>query len=240
LEVYDLELDADVSQVGIHTTPFLEPDLSSPEAMVERVRVVAYQFFAQGKLVVTLGGDHSVTIGAVKAAKQVWSDLSVLYLDAHADMRDSYMGTRWGHASTARRIQEMCPITLVGVRSMSEEEQSFLNKSGNSIWTYTGAGSLPPFAWLTKNLSSHVYISVDLDVFDPPLMAAVGTPEPGGPSWHEVLGLLKEVARHWHVVGFDATELAPQLGPPSCSYIAAKLVYKMMAYTCFSGKGRVV
>ena len=232
LEDYDLELDLDVSQLGIHTTPALEPHMGGPEAMAQRVRAVVAGYIRQDRIVGVLGGEHSVSAGAVLAHADKYPDLSVLYIDAHADMRDSYMGTSWGHASGARRIQEVCPIVLVGVRSLCLEERDFLRDN-----------SLPVFFWspvedgaellrkIMAELSDTVYVSVDLDAFDPSCMAAVGTPEPGGMDWRQVTMLLRGVADSKRIVGFDVCELAPGEGPAACSYTAAKLVYKLVGYS---------
>ena len=237
LEDYDLELDLDVSQLGIHTAPLLEPHLGSPELMVQRVRQAVAGYIRSNRVVGVLGGDHSITAGAVQAHLDSYPELSVLYLDAHADLRDEYMGTQWGHASGARRIHSWCPLVLVGVRSICEEERDYLrfqSKTPTSraissfFWPVTDDSSLA--REVVRRLSDQVYVSVDLDVFDPSLMAAVGTPEPGGMSWNQVTGLLRAVAESRRIVGFDVCELAPREGPRSCTYTAAKLVYKLIAY----------
>ena len=239
LEDYDLELDSDVSQVGIHTTPALEPHMGGPDAMTRRVRATVAGYIRKDRIVGVLGGEHSVSAGAVLAHADYYTDLSVLYIDAHADMRDSYMGTSWGHASGARRIQEVCPIVLVGVRSLCLEERDFLREN-----------SLPAFFWppddrkallrkITAELSDTVYVSVDLDALDPSCMAAVGTPEPGGMDWHQITMLLKRVADTKRIVGFDVCELAPGEGPAACSYTAAKLVYKLIGYATAQFTGGV-
>ena len=125
LEDYDLELDQEISEIGIYTSPEIVPDISGPKAMVNRVKDAVHSISNKHQLVGLLGGEHSITIGAVQALKETYADLTVLYLDAHADLRDQYMGSRWGHASVARRIYELCPILEVGVRSLSVEEKQF-------------------------------------------------------------------------------------------------------------------
>ena len=139
LEDYDIELDRDLSAVGIYTSPELEPDVSAPEAMVRRVEQAVSAAAGNGALVGVLGGDHSVTIGAVRALKARHPDLSVLYLDAHADLRDEYMGTPWGHASVARRLLEMCPVVEVGVRSLSTPERAFIRETGAPVTFWPSA-----------------------------------------------------------------------------------------------------
>jgi agmatinase len=232
LEDYDWELDLDVSQMGIHTTAALEPHVGSPELMVRRVKEAVAHYSKLGKLVGVLGGEHSITIGSVQAHLETYPDLSVLYLDAHADLRDEYMGTRWGHASGARRIHEMCPVILVGVRSLCQEERDYIRQKSVPAYFWPDDDSYIQSA--IAHLGPTVYVSVDLDVFDPSLMAAVGTPEPGGMTWHQVTALLRAVAEARRIVGFDISELSPQEGPLACSYTAAKLVYKLIAYATLS------
>ena len=233
LEDYDPELDVDVAQVGIHTAPWLEPHMEGPRHMIERVRNTVYPFVRDGKLVALLGGEHSLSTGHVRALVEFFPDLSVLYLDAHADLRDEYMGTGWGHASVARRISEVCPLVQVGVRSFSLEERELINAGQvrTFIWPpLGGVAAEPDVREVIGLLSPTVYVSIDLDVLDPSVMAAVGTPEPGGMGWHQVISLLRALAMERRIVGFDVTELSPSLGPESCAYTAAKLVYKLVAY----------
>ena len=235
LEEYDLELECTPCSVGIHTATALEPHLGSPEAMVKRVAHAVESVALAGKVLALLGGDHSVTVGAVQAMTSIYPDLSVLYLDAHADFRDEYLGTRWGHASTARRVVELCPLTQVGVRSMSLEEAHALTASG--VRSISASADEPEAQWeaMVESMSPNVYVSVDLDVFDPSFMAAVGTPEPGGMGWYQVLRTLRRLAERRRIVGFDVVELTPREGPTSCAYIAAKLVYKLIGYTTVLG-----
>lgn len=231
LEDYDLELDLDASLVGIHTTEALEPHMGGPALMVERVRQAVGHYVQKGKIVGVLGGEHSVAVGSVQAHLEAYPDLSVLYLDAHADLRDEYMGTPWGHASGSRRIHERCPLVLAGLRSLCSEERDYIRSHGVPAYYWPppgdGASYLGEIASL---LGPNVYVSVDLDVFDPSLMPAVGAPEPGGMSWRQVTSLLQEIAMARRIVGFDVCELSPGEGPAACSYTAAKLVYKLVAY----------
>ena len=235
LEDYDLELGRDVSEVGIYTAPEVAPDVSGPEAMVERVRRVVEPVAAKDKLVGLLGGEHTITTGAVKALTRLYPDLSVLYLDAHADLREEYMGTGWGHASVARRLHSMCPLIEVGVRSLSFEERRFISEAEIPVvfWPAETMDTGQLATRVLESLSDHVYVSLDLDVLDPSTMAAVGTPEPGGMTWPEVTGLLRAVAEQRGIVGFDLTELSPSEGPEACAFTAAKLAYKLIGYaTC--------
>ncbi len=244
LEDYDPELDVDVAEIRIHTAPFIEPNMEGPARMISRVKDAVQPFIDQGKLMAVLGGEHSISVGVVKALLERYADLSVLYLDAHADMRDEYMGTRWGHASVARRIYELCPLVQVGVRSLSIEEKDFISSerirslhwpAEQESWSANTNGLAyqggPPIVdEIIGGLSENVYVSIDSDVLDPSIMAAVGTPEPGGMDWHQITSLLRAVTSERNIVGFDVTELNPSEGPTACAYTAAKLVYKLIAY----------
>ena len=232
LEDYDFELELDVSEIGIHTTGALEPHMAGPGPMTERIKGVVASYIAMGKTVGMLGGEHSITIGSVQAHVEAYPSLSVLYLDAHADLRDEYMGTPFGHASAARRAYECCPIALAGVRSLCQEEHDFIRDNNVPVWYWNSNPDLSSAESVLDSLSDTVYVSVDLDVLDPALMPAVGTPEPGGLAWHQLVSLLAKVAKSRRIVGFDVCELAPADGPPACSYTAAKLVYKLVAYAC--------
>lgn len=232
LEDYDFELELDVSEIGIHTTAALEPHMAGPGPMTDRIRGVVTAYLETGKTVGLLGGEHSITIGSVQAHVETYPNLSVLYLDAHADLRDEYMGTPFGHASAARRAYECCPIALAGVRSMCQEEHEFIRDNNVPVWYWDPNSHRSSPDSILDTLSDTVYVSVDLDVLDPALMPAVGTPEPGGMTWRQLVELLGKVAESRDIVGFDVCELAPADGPPACSYTAAKLVYKLVAYAC--------
>ena len=233
LEDYDQELGRDISLVGIHTTPEIAPDVSGPEAMVGRIRRAVTSAAQHGKLVALLGGEHTIAIGAVHALKERHDDLSVLYLDAHADLRDEYMGARWGHACVARRICEVAPMVQVGVRSLSEEENDFIQAQGIPVYFWrSGFSDVEDIApSVADQLTRHVYVSIDMDVFDPAVVSAVGTPEPGGMLWHEVTSLLRTVAEGREIVGFDISELCPPEGPTAGAFTAARLAYKLMGYS---------
>lgn len=232
LEDYDLELDRDISEIGIHTAAEIVPDASGPRAMIEVVERIVRALARPGRLVGLLGGEHSITVGAVTALVDSYPDVSVLYLDAHADLRDEYMGTRWGHASVARRLYDVCPLVEVGVRSLSADERRFIrhNELPVLFWPPLNGDRVKLAETVVSALSSNVYVSIDLDVLDPSIMPAVGTPEPGGMSWEDVTGLLRAVARKRKIVGFDVTELSPGEGPEAGAFIAAKLTYKLIGY----------
>ncbi len=233
LEDYDLELGIDVAELGIHTTPPLEPHVGDPRQMAKRVQIAVAHYSELGKITAVIGGDHSAAIGSALAHGETLPNLSVLYIDAHADLRDEYRGTGWGHGSSARRIGAHCPVTLVGVRTLALEEREYIDEAG--IPAYYWPPQHPDYADdVISGLNPTVYVSVDLDALDPSEMAAVGTPEPGGMRWLDLLSLLLRVAQQRRIVGFDVCELAPNEGPPANSYTAAKLVYKLIAYACRS------
>ena len=240
LELYEPDLDLEPSDWGIATLPELEPDVSGPEPTVRRVEAAIRDIMQRGKFPVVLGGEHSISVGAVRAARERHPDLSVLQLDAHADMRDSYMGSPYSHATVMRRVREATPaVSQVGVRSISAEEREALRDLGDDIAIYTQGDLLDPArrqAALAP-LTDAVYVTIDLDVFDPGAISAVGTPEPGGLSWREATALLREAAQRSRIVGFDVVELSPGEGPVASAFTAARLVYKMIGYAITLGPG---
>ncbi len=237
LEDFDVELGIDPSEQGIYTLPEISPDMSGPESLVRQIRSAVAKILSDDKIPAILGGEHTVAAGAVLACAEHYDDLSVLYLDAHADLRDSYMGARWGHASVAARVSEICGLVEVGVRSISAAEYSFAESVGIPIYFWPPSGSYSELAAeVCAQLSSNVYVSIDLDALDPSIMPAVGTPEPGGMTWWEATALLRQVAVESNVVGFDIVELSPEEGPVACSATAARLAYKMMGYIMY-GEG---
>jgi len=231
VELFDDELEQETAAIGIHTLPELEVDTSGPAGMIDRVAAAAQQVISAGKFPVMLGGEHSVTLGMIRALLKTHPDMGVLQLDAHADLRDSYLGSPYNHACVAKRIQELCPLVQAGIRNMSAEEFSFLSHS--QVKCYPARQMQGNTAWVAKiieNLPQKIYITIDLDVFDPSIMPAVGTPEPGGLSWYEVLNLLRTVCRERQIVGCDIVELCPQPMNPGPDFLAAKLCYKLLGY----------
>jgi len=232
LELYDLELDREIYKVGICTLPEVEPLLNSPEDMIDRVYQVIKGLVQKEKFVVLLGGEHSLSLGAVRAFKEAFPGLSVLQLDAHADLRDEYLGTKYSQACVMRRIFELCPIYQVGVRSLSWAEKQFLTQNKLTPFYMSDlASNKASIDQIVDSLSEDVYITIDVDVLDPSIMPAVGTPEPDGMSWRQILGIIESVALHKHVVGFDLMEFCPGEGPGSCAFLLAKLAYKLIGYT---------
>jgi len=231
LELYDIELDRDIYKVGIHTLPEVQPLMSSPEKMIGRVYSIASDLAKKAKFLVMFGGEHSLSLGMVQALKGNFPDLCVLQLDAHADLRDEYLGTKYSHACVMRRIAELCPIVQVGIRSLSREEQQFLAQNNlHPFYISTPSSVSASTEKIIASLGDDVYVSIDMDVFDSSIMPAVGTPEPGGMQWHEVLNLLRSVTLHKRVIGFDLVELCPKEGTAACAFLAAKLAYKLIGY----------
>jgi len=234
MELFDEELNQETYKIGIHTMDPLPVQDMTSEAMVDKVYGSTIELLKANKFPVILGGEHSLSIGSVKAFKEIYPDLSVLHLDAHYDMRDEYFGSKFNHGCVARRISEICPIVQTGTRSLSKEEKDFLATQANGrVKTVNVYDILEMPLWkdvISHSLSEHVYVSIDLDVFDPSLMPAVGTPEPGGIGWYETLDLLREVSKDKKIVGFDVVELCPIKGQVSSDFLAAKLVYRLLGY----------
>jgi len=231
LELYDLELDREIYKVGISTLPQVEPLLSSPQDMINRVYKVVEGLVRKEKFVVLLGGEHSLSLGAVRAFKEAFPRLSVLQLDAHADLRDQYLGTKYSQACVMRRIFDLCPISQVGVRSLSWEEKQFLTRKNLTPFYMSDlASGTASINQIVDSLSEDVYVTIDVDVLDPSIMPAVGTPEPDGMSWRQISDIVESVTLHKHVVGLDLTEFCPAEGPSSCAFLLAKLAYKLIGW----------
>jgi len=227
MELYDVGLGIEPWRHGIHTLPELAPHTGSPEAMAGRIESVVGELLDAGKFVVTLGGEHTVAVGAVRAHAKRTPGLSVLAFDAHSDLRDEYLDSKYNHACTLRRALEVAPVTQVGLRSAPTEDAALIRERGLAFFSPRELRAAGPQA-VVDRLGDDVYVTIDLDSFDPSEMAAVGTPEPGGLRWDEVSDLLVAVTRAKRVVGFDVTELSPSLGPRSCAQLAAKLAYRLI------------
>jgi agmatinase len=181
------------------------------------------------KFPVVIGGEHTVTVGAARAAKQKYPRLSFLQLDAHADLRESYEGTPFSHACVGRRLAELGPLVQVGVRSLSLEENLYLKDAPVKSFPWHSLSLTPDWVErVGRALSAEVYVTIDLDVLDPAIMPAVGTPEPGGLDWKTLTQFLAHLAREKTVVGFDVVELAPIPGLIAPDFLAAKLIYRFL------------
>jgi agmatinase len=236
METYDEDLECEPCEIGVHTLPPLEIPDDAGE-MIGLVDTVATAYLDRGKFVTALGGEHTVSLGMIRALRRRHKALSVLYLDAHADFRQSYRGNEYSHACAAKRIEETCHIVQAGVRSLSREEAVALEEKKIKSFrasefrrTRGGGARGELIGRVVDELQENVYISVDADVFDPSIMPAVGTPEPGGLLWDETLDLLREVVGARNLVGLDLVELAPVDGIAHPQFLAARLLQKVWGY----------
>jgi agmatinase len=235
MELFDEENKIEPYRAGIFVSTEIPMLTTGPIAMLKELEKRMKAVMRAGKFPILLGGEHSGTCGAVSALKKKYEDLTVLQFDAHADLRDTYLGTQWNHACVGRRIVDSgAKLVQVGVRSISEEEDRFLRKS-ETVKTFYASEVRDNLADVTRgivsSLSGNVYISIDLDAFDPGIMPAVGTPEPGGLDWFEVVDILRDVMRSdCNIVGFDVMELSPLPGIVAPDFLAAKLCYRMMGW----------
>ncbi|MGA2322383.1 MAG: agmatinase [Sedimentisphaerales bacterium] len=228
VENYDIESDSEPYKVGIFTDKPVTKN-KSPEKMVAAVEKRVSEHLAKGKFPVLLGGEHSISIGAIQAQVKKYGKLTVLQLDAHGDLRNEYHGSKCNHACIMARAQDVCKTIQVGIRSMDACEKPRAKKS-NIFFAEDIAGKT---GWIKKVLSllkGNVYVTIDLDVFDPSIMPSTGTPEPGGLLWYEVLDLLRPVFRKTNVTGFDVVEMCPNKNNKGPDFLAAKLVYKLISY----------
>lgn len=229
VEDYDIELGFEPYKKvgGIYTAKPVNVSKDPHSQIYKAVKNV----IAEKKIPVMLGGEHSVSYGAVKAAKEYYPGLSVLQFDAHADLRDTYHGSEHNHACVMRRIRAMCPAVQVGIRSQDTEETEYIKNNdlaGSMFYAHDHEGSSVPD--IVNQLSKDVYITIDVDAFDPSVIPATGTPEPGGLLWYQVLEILKAVIAERNIVGVDVVELAPRRDLHYADYTIAKLVYKIIGY----------
>ena len=232
MELFDEDLKREPAEVGIATLEPVEPDARGPEQMVAAIAGRCQGPVSDGKFVVGLGGEHTVTLGLLQPQTELYSEsLSVLQIDAHADLRNTYQESRYSHACVMRRVLESCPVVGVGIRSFSREEYKFMKESGLQPFSMEIIRSRED--WITQvveRLSKNVYVTIDLDGLDPSICPGVGTPDPGGLDWIQVNRLLKTVFSKRQVVGADVVECLPLPGQCQTEFLAARLVYKMIGY----------
>ena len=228
LEYYDIETRTDIRSHGIFTCePVLEKN--SPEALADEVERKVLQILSDHKFPVVIGGNHTVSIGAIRAVAKRVDDLSVLQLDAHSDLRDEYEGSRLNHACAMARAREVAQVVQVGIRSMAEEELK--NADWNRIFpSHELYYDKSLYDMAIRMLRTNVYVTIDLDVFDPSIMPSTGTPEPGGPEYMELMHFLRKVSRERNIVGFDVVELCPNPSDRMPDFVAAKVVYQLLSY----------
>ena len=233
VELWDVELEREPWQVGVHVLPAVAPSAAGPEAVVEQVRQACLTPAGQGKLAFTLGGEHTVAVGGARAAAEVHGELSILQIDAHLDLRQAYDETPYSHACTARRLLELGRVVPVGVRAACPEELDVVRSAGlDPVWGHQ-VQQADASAWIQRvlrQLGPKVYVTLDVDGLDPAVMPATGTPVPGGLGWYQTLALLREVGARHQVVGCDLCELAPIKDQPAADFTAALLAYKMIGY----------
>ena len=232
VELFEEQLASEPYRLGIASLPPFEPRAAELGAALEELEAEATRHLAAGKFLVTLGGEHSLTIAPVRAARARFGEIGVVQFDAHADLRESYEGTPWSHASVMRRVVETgAPTLAIGIRALSREERELIDaRRLPTVWGWQLERAEERFAEQLAQLPERVYLTFDLDYFDPAIMAATGTPVPGGGSWYPTLRMLRTLFRVKEVVAMDVVELAPRPELHGCDFLAADLVYKCLAY----------
>lgn len=228
MELYDIETDTEVYQQGIFLADFVQ-DNTSPENMVNAVHEAAKKFIKKNKFVTIFGGEHSVSIGTIRAFNEMYPSLTVLHIDAHADLRKEYEGSKYNHACAVYEASQTTNLIQVGIRSMDVMEKTVMDEDK----TYFAHEMALDDTWMDSaidQMTENVFITFDLDALDPSIMPSTGTPEPGGLLWYETLEFLKQVFAEKNVVGFDIVELCPNTKDKSSDFLAAKLYYKMLSY----------
>jgi agmatinase len=234
MELYDEELELEpYKEIGIHTLPPIDTMDGTLDEVITELFTAQCGLMDDDKFPVALGGEHGLTPPLVSAVTKRYKNLSVLQIDAHADLRDEYQGNPASHACAMRRVLEFCPAVQVGIRSLSVEEAQAIPHLRTKVYWANDILRAPLKSWIAKvlaDLSPNVYLTIDLDGFDPSIIPATGTPEPGGLDWHQVTSLIRAVAQHKKIVGMDVVELLPQPGEHASDFLAAKLIYKCLGY----------
>ncbi len=228
LENYDIETDSEPYKNGIHVLPELTED-HSPEEVFKVIRSKTKELLRQEKFLTFLGGEHSISIGIIEAFRQKYKNLTVLQLDAHSDLRKEYLGSEFNHACAMHLASQTTNLVQVGIRSMDISEKKYLKKD-QCYFAHQIQGQ---DTWMQKSINQmteDVYLTIDLDVFDPSIMPATGTPEPGGLDWYSTMRFLRKVFEQKNVVGFDIVEFAPIPNLHAADFFVAKLYYQLLAY----------
>lgn len=233
MELYEEETDAEVYKIGIHTLDEFKPR-PTPEAMMDELYKFSSGILRKDKFLCTLGGEHSISAPIIKAHAEKYHDLSVLQIDAHADLRDTYDGTPHSHASImARVVKDMrIPSVQVGIRSISADEARLLETGlpTKIFWAKDIAGRTDWIDSAIDRLTENVYLTIDIDGLDPSIVPTTGTPEPGGLGWYETLTLIRKLAERRRIIGMDLVEYSYFDNYDSPAFLCAKLVYKSLAY----------
>lgn len=226
MELYDIETRSEVYKKGVYLAPPVTEN-SSPEKMVDTVYKTTKNYIQQEKFVTLFGGEHSISIGTIRAFNEAFEDLTVVQIDAHADLRKEYEGSIYNHACAVHEASKTTNLIQVGIRSMDAEELDYMDENQVYFahdlyedWMDDAIGQMTP----------NVFLTIDLDAFDPSILPSTGTPEPGGLFWYETLDFLKTIFKKKNVVGFDIVELCPNPAEKSSDFLAAKLYYKMLSY----------
>lgn len=228
MELYDIETGTEVYREGIHVLD-AAPDFGTPEEMYHYTYDQARQLLTENKFLTFFGGEHSISIGLIKAHYEHYKNLTVVQIDAHADLRPHYGGTPYNHACAVYDASKNCNLLQVGIRSMDIDEMQHMDLDK----TYMASDMHGHDRWMDESIAQmtdNVYITFDLDALDPSIMPGTGTPEPGGLLWYETLTYLKKIFNNRNVIGFDLVELAPITGMKTSEFLAAKLYYKMLTY----------
>ena len=234
MELYDIETDTEPYLEGVYLAGEVTED-SSPEAMTEAVYQKTKEMLQHDKLFTLFGGEHSVSIGSIRAVGEKYENLTVLQLDAHTDLRPEFHGSTSNHACAVFEANQKHNLVQVGIRSCDVEEMQYVPK-GQCFWAHEIAENPNWIEDVLSKVSGNVYITIDLDAFDPSIAPSTGTPEPGGLAWYPTLKLLKKVFEKCNVVAFDIVELMDSANPKPTAFLAAKLYYKMLAYYHLSKK----
>ncbi len=239
MELYDDEIDRDPYTIGIHTAPPVSGNDDPPEVMTRKVEEAVARYLDMGKMPVVLGGEHSVAVGAIKAYHRKHPKLSVIQFDAHGDLRATYEGSEFSHACAMHHFAGRLPTLQIGIRSISREERDLIRAKSLMVVPARDFVGRPERALeLVDRLTDEIYLTIDVDYFDPAIMPATGTPEPGGPGWYDTLAFIRGVCRKKRLVGFDVNELRPLGADVAPDFLAAKLIYKIIAYRFFAdGRG---
>ena len=228
MELYDIETGCEIYTKGIHTAKAI--NAGTPKTMIDKVRKEVNRCHTNQKFVVVIGGEHTVSLGPIKAHSENYDNFSILHLDAHSDMRDTYEANRYSHACVMARAKETTDnIISAGIRSMDSSELNSIDRK-NIFYASEIRKNRDWISAVTRRLLKNVYITIDLDVFDPSIMPSTGTPEPGGLGWYEALDLLEHVSKKKNIVGFDVVELCPNKNIAAPDFLAAKLIYKLLSF----------
>lgn len=232
IELYSYELARDISDIGIFTLPAMSPDVSSPEGMIDKIRKEVGIILDDRKLPLLLGGEHTITLGALRAFKDKGRDISVICFDAHSDSRKELLGAKYMHGTVATRVRELYPATFqVGLRSM---DSAFARKADRqkalSQKDIQRIGMREAIESILEETGENIYLSIDLDVLDPSEMPSIGTPEPDGLKFRELMQIMEELGQRKTLAGLDVTELCPIPYLHAPDYLSAKLIYLTLGY----------